>query len=162
MKKIILITLLTTLFSLIMCKEHHHDEHGKAKIKIITDKNDLSLDFKGHAEPFIGFEHQAKSAADKEKQKKAFQQFENKASELFQIDGNCNYEKKSLSISQEGHHGIFHAMFHIQCNSLLNNKTLKFQVGQFFPEVTLLEVEILKETNTETITVNANDGRIKL
>ena len=144
------------------CKEHDHDEHTEAKIKIIIDKNALSIDLTAHSEPILGFEHEASSKEDKQTQLKRIAEFEQNFTKMVKLSDKCKYTKQSIDIRQDGHHIIFHSLYNIRCTGLLTGKQIQFHLTKFYPEITKLEIEMLKEGGSKTIDVNANGGKVEL
>ena len=159
MKKIYFVLLLGLLAS---CKEHHHDEHSHAKVKLILDEKAISIDFSTHSGAIIGFEHSARSEQDKKTQDSKLKAFEENINQMFKIEQSCNAKKQNITIEKDGHHAIFRAIIQINCIKSLKSNDLQFNIKSFYPEISELEVETIKNGEAKTHEINANGGKFKL
>ena len=159
MKKVYLVILLYALFA---CKEHHHDEHSHAKVKLIIDGKAVSIDFSTHSGAIIGFEHTAKTQKEKAIKEEKFKIFKKNLAKMFQIEEGCIAEMQNLEIAKDGLHAVFHAQMQITCKGDLKDKELKFNIQQFYSEINELNIETISNGQAKTSEVSANGGKFKL
>lgn len=100
-------------------KHHEHGAHvhGAAALSVAFDGLNGRLELKGAADSFIGFEHAAKSDADKKKLGEALKTFEAKLETRVKLDPilGCRFKKNKLEMESHGAHADFIANFDITC-----------------------------------------------
>ena len=98
-------------------REHGAHVHGAAALSLAFDGLDGRLELKGAAGSFIGFEHAAKSDADKKKLAEALKAFEAKLETRVKIDPilGCRFSKNKLEMESHGAHADFVANFDVKC-----------------------------------------------
>lgn len=91
--------------------------HGAATLSLAFDELKGRLELRGAADSFIGFEHAAKSAADKKKLDESLKTFEAKLETRVKIDPilGCRFSKNRLDMDVHGKHADFIASFDIKC-----------------------------------------------
>lgn len=110
-------------------REHQAHSHGSGNLSIAFEKNSGKIEFKITAESILGFEHLAKSEADKKTLATNLQIFEAEIGKMIIFDAslNCRYSKEQLAQQGEAdsHHSDWIAQYSIHCDrSPLKTKLL--------------------------------------
>ncbi|WPC04586.1 DUF2796 domain-containing protein [Pseudomonas benzenivorans] len=150
---------------------HHHEhdqahgslgahEHGVASLNLVLDGQLLELQLESPAMNLVGFEHAAKSAADKAKVAAARSQLQNPQA-LFGLNaGDCSLSETELESplfeddehEHEGHHGDethgehseIHAHYQLDCKKPDELKQLNLaELFERFPTTTKIQVQLI-------------------
>ncbi len=110
-------------------REHQAHSHGSGSLSIAFEKNSGKIEFKIAAESILGFEHNAKSEADKKILAANMQIFETEINKMIIFDTslNCQFTKEQLAQQSEAdsHHSDWIAQYSIHCDrSPLKTKLL--------------------------------------
>ena len=89
--------------SMALKKKHRHHEahvHGAAELSIAFDQLKGQVEFKAASDGLLGFEYQAQSEADKKKLAETISVFENKITQMIQLDqaANCQWTKEKVEM----------------------------------------------------------------
>ncbi|HEY8270649.1 MAG TPA: DUF2796 domain-containing protein, partial [Pseudobdellovibrionaceae bacterium] len=99
-------------------REHRAHLHGSAELSLGFDGIQGKIEFKSPSDSIIGFEHMAKSSADKKIKDEALKKFETKISEIISFDRSlkCQITKDKIEIVAESDtHSDTTATFTAKC-----------------------------------------------
>lgn len=139
-------------------------EHGVAEVGIALEGSGAQIEFTAPGSAIMGFEHEAKTAADKKKMADAFAKFKASTAAMFAFDTalGCAVRTMQIGIAEEhdhdhgtgdaghkhedGHdhgHADVRAIIDVKCKSNPKGSTLRFAVKTAFPEVSTLRVQVV-------------------
>lgn len=138
-------------------------EHGVAEVGVAIDGSSAQVEFTAPGSAIMGFEHEAKTAADKKKMADAFAKFKANASKMFVFDAALGCQVNPLQVAVAEEHGHSHegeghkhegqdhdhghadvrALIDVKCKQALKGTTLRFNVKSVFPEVQTLRVQVV-------------------
>lgn len=138
-------------------------EHGVAEIGIALEGSGAQIEFTAPGSAIMGFEHEAKTAADKKKMADAFAKFKASAPAMFAFDAALGCAVKTLQIGVAEEHDHDHgtgtaahkheehdhghadvrAIVEVKCKSNPKGSTLRFAVKTVFPELSTLRVQVV-------------------
>ncbi len=157
MKKIIFPLLILSALALAAGKkksehrEHEAHVHGSATLAIAFDKTKGQIEFKAAAEGVLGFEHEAKSEADKATLAAAVAKFE-KPAELFQFppDLMCQFSKDKVGLVPDGKHADFVANYQVSCQTAPTRSKMQVDFSAF-PGLKDVDITVLSDTTQQSI-----------
>ena len=149
--------------------EHEHDhaehgsleahEHGAAQLNVALDGKVLELQLESPAMNLVGFEHAAKSDADKAKVAAARSQLEQPQTLFGLAAGDCNVSKKELESplfaehkheeheheeSHDSEHSDVHAHYSLDCQKPEELKQLDLgELFKRFPATEKIQVQLI-------------------
>ncbi|WP_186645054.1 ZrgA family zinc uptake protein [Fluviispira vulneris] len=161
---------------------HGAHEHGTAKIDIALQDTDGSIFIKVPSESIYGFEHEAKSEADKKKVKEANNILRKNILEIVRFDPSLGctatedkitpfisdseeeneHEHENSSEKKHGEHGDFQAEFKIKCKQTAIGSKIQFAFTTYFPKVQKIIVQLNSDKLQTSVTVSKNKGFIQL
>jgi hypothetical protein len=168
----------------------HAHEHGVAEVGVAVDGKTAQIEFTAPGSAIMGFEHEAKTDADKKKMADAFAKFKANAATMFAFDAalGCSVTTKQIGVAEEhdhdhdhdakehkhdakGHdHGHKHdhdhadvrALVDVNCKQSLEGSTLRFAVKRFFPEAETLRVQVVGANFQTGAELKGNRNSIQL
>jgi hypothetical protein len=163
----------------------HAHEHGVAEVGVAVDGKTAQIEFTAPGSAIMGFEHEAKSDADKKKMADAFAKFRDNSAKMFVFDAKagCTVSTKTIGVPEDHHHDHGHdaaksekehdhdhdhdhldvrALVDVKCRQALEGTTLTFQVRQFFPEAETLRVQVVGNNFQTGAELKGNRNQIKL
>ncbi len=162
----------------------HAHEHGVAEVGVAIDGKTAQIEFTAPGSAIMGFEHEAKTDADKKKMADAFAKFRQNAAAMFVFDAavGCSVATKQIGIAGEHDHGHDHdakgakghdhdhdhghadvrALVDVKCTQALEGSTLRFAVKRFFPEAETLRVQVVGNSFQTGAELKGNRNSIKL
>lgn len=162
----------------------HAHEHGVAEVGVAVDGKTAQIEFTAPGSAIMGFEHEAKTAADKKKMADAFAKFKTNAAAMFLFDAalGCTVTTKQIGLAEEhdhdhdhdakpaeghGHdhdhaHADVRALVDVACKQALEGSTLRFAVKRFFPEAETLRVQVVGNSFQTGAELKGNRNSIKL
>ena len=139
-------------------------EHGVAEIGIAIEGTTAQVELTAPAGAIVGFEHEARTAADKTRQADAFARFKNSVRSMFQFQEALGCDMRALKVDMAGEHehgdaghthnageAIDHvhdhtdirALIDVRCKLPVKGSTLRFAVKTVFPELQTLRVQVV-------------------
>lgn len=145
-------------------REHKAHVHGAVKIDIAFEKAEGEIVFDGAADSIIGFEHVAKTAADKKVQKDAFEKFEKNVAQIFQFDASlgCIFKTVKMEVDAEDQHSDVEAKFAVVCKNSPEGTTLRFNIAEVFPKVRKAEVQFISENVQRSLSIQSFPTSLKI
>ncbi len=144
--------------------EHKAHAHGAAKMAIAFEATKGELTFEAPGESIYGFEHVAKSAAQKKQQAETLSTLETGIAKMvvFEKQLNCVFTRQKLEVSQDGNHSEVQASFIIQCDKDPVGSTLKFHVQSVFPKLKDVDVQVIAGDVQKAAEATKNGVQIEL
>jgi hypothetical protein len=146
-------------------REHGAHVHGSAELSIAFDGLQGKIEFKSPSDSFVGFEHKAKSAADKKTRDKAFKKFETNISEIISFDKSltCQITKDKIEIFAESDtHSDTSASFTAKCEKSPLGTKITFNFQKFFPQLKDIDAQILIDSLQKSAEIKTNGTSIEL
>lgn len=160
-------------------------EHGVAEVGVAVEGKSVQIEFTAPGSAIMGFEHEAKTAADKKKMADAFAKFRSNVASMFVFDQALGCKLNTVSIGlgggdhdhRDGHdHGHSHdadhdhdhghsdvrALVDASCSRSVEGSTLRFQVSRYFPEAATLRVQVVGNSFQTGAELKGTRNSIKL
>ncbi len=159
------VVLVVSYSSLTYASKKHHKahQHGLVTLKIALDKKQsetkwkIDFDLEGPSESFYGFEHEAKTNAEKKAQKDALDILKTKWNDLVTLDDKleCTTKNEKIEVDHENdddhHHGEHRDVegeWSAVCEKDPRGSKMIFKLGNHFPRIRQLRVEFLSDDAT--------------
>jgi hypothetical protein len=165
--------------------EKRHAEghvHGVAEINIIVEGKKMVVEFHTPTEGVMGFEHEAKSDAEKKKRDAAIKRVNDRFSELVVFDKRfgCQSQGGKVAIVQSdssvgkdkkqeqgdhkksAEHRELRATHNFECQKDPAGSRVRFGVTKVFPEIQEIKVQVLSETKQSGATIKKDKGDVGL
>ncbi|MEQ6328636.1 DUF2796 domain-containing protein [Pseudomonas chengduensis] len=163
--------------------EHSHDslgahEHGVASLNAALDGNLLELQFESPAMNLVGFEHTAKSDADKAKVAAAKRELEQPISLFALTSGDCKATEVELQSplfadkahdhkhdhhdhKHEGEHSDIHAHYRFECAKANELKQLDLaELFKRFPATEKIQVQLIGPNGQQGVELTPAQPRL--
>lgn len=150
-------------------------EHGSAKVNIAFESTKGSpkgvIEFEAPAEGVVGFEYEAKTAADKAKVTAALNTLKARFGEMVILPAaaGCKITNKSAKVEAEHHdakskeqHSEVHAEFDVTCAKPLGGTEIRFGFMKVFPKIHDVEVALLAGEQQAKADVENDKGVLKI
>ena len=138
-------------------------EHGAGKLDIAMEGLKGKWEWEVPMESLTGFEHQAKSAADKKKVADAEQTLRTKIGQmiLLRAAAGCAITVTGVEVEQHGNHSEMHAHGGITCQRPLTGEAT-FAFGKFFPGIHVVKVQFVNDTVQTGVEVEHDRGTLRI
>lgn len=167
-------------------RQHGAHVHGQVTISLAMEGTNAKMTWESPAESIYGFEHAAKTDADKKKQAEGLAKLENEFFTMFAFSKSlgCKLKKFSHEVEiDDGHHshdqhhekpkGKSHrhqhsthsevkATFDIACKSALSESEIQVDVGKVFSTVKVVQWNVVSATKQDSKRLEQGKGSIKL
>jgi hypothetical protein len=148
-------------------KRHQHGAHvhGTAKLDIAIEGRTATIEFESPAESIVGFEHQAKTAADQQKQAKALDLLKDKIGTMviFEPALSCRWSPTNLEVvRQDQEHAEVHGVFTVTCDSPLASSRIRFAFSKTFPAIRTVNVQVVAATQQVGATIKRDRGEVEV
>lgn len=154
-------------------------EHGSAKVNIAFETAKGSpkgvIEFESPADSVVGFEYEAKTAADKAKVAAALNTLKARFAEMVILPAAaaCKVTNKSAKLEAEHHdakqkgakqeqHSEVHAEFDVACAKPLTGLEIRFGFMKVFPKIHDVEVALLVGDQQASADVENDKGVLKI
>ncbi|MBN8731297.1 MAG: DUF2796 domain-containing protein [Acidobacteria bacterium] len=145
---------------------HAAHEHGAAAINIVIEGTTGIVEFEAPAEGVFGFEHAARTAAQKKQVEAALATVRTKGGEMVQFDAGrgCRWEAKSVEVVREAgeEHAEVKAEYTVACAQAPGGSRLRFGVSRMFPRIERVQVQVLNGAQQAGLGVRGDRGTIVL
>ena len=119
-------------------------EHGVSVLNIVQDMNRLSFEFEMPGFDVVGFEYKAKKKDDIKKVRNALNVLSNyKNMVAIPAEANCEEEKKSAKVINEGSHSEFFSEYVLNCKNISLIKSITVMYFDSFRFSKKLDVNIV-------------------
>lgn len=143
-------TAATLVVTLCFAKDHHHHdhkrhhdahEHGAAMLDIAIEAKTVEMELHAPAESIYGFEHTAKTDAEKKAQADAYTAWKTRAAEMIGLPATCTSKSSEIETEAKGKgHAEVDADANFECSVALDNLTI--DPSKLFPGIKRLKVQI--------------------
>jgi hypothetical protein len=138
-------------------------EHGSAKLDIAMDGLTGKMVWEVPLESLTGFEHEAKSAADKKKVAAAQAAIREKLGQmvLFPPATGCKVSVMEVEVEQHGEHSEMHTQATVICKQALKGE-VRFAFNKFFAGVHKVTVQFVSDTAQTGVQVENDRGTLAI
>jgi hypothetical protein len=155
--------------------------HGVAEMNIVVEGKSAVVEFRSPAEGIMGFEHEAKSDADKKKRDAAMKILKERFGEMLILDKKlgCTPGLAEVTIVQtdatgqdakqakgdakrSGEHREVRARHIFNCRGDPNGSRARFGVTKLFPNVHEVKVQVLSGNKQSGATIKKDKGEVGL
>lgn len=147
-------------------RAHKAHEHGHAKLNIAFETTTGTpvgaVELESPADSILGFEHAAKTPADKAKQEKALATLKARFGEMVILPAGCKMTPAKVEVHVEGQHAEVHAEFNARCAGPIAGKTISFGFAKVFPKIEEVEVQMLAGTQQAKLEVEKDKGTLQI
>jgi hypothetical protein len=164
-------------------KRHAHTHvHGAAEMNIVVEGKKITVDFRSPAEDVMGFEHEAKSDADKKKRDAAMKVIKERFGDMVVFDKKlgCAFQPGDISLvrtdggdskdpkhgkddqKKSGEHREVRATHHFTCDQDPSGSRVRFAVTKTFPGIHDLKVQVLSGAKQSGATIKRDKGDVGL
>lgn len=165
-------------------EKRHADTHvhGAAEMNIVVDGKKIVVEFRSPAEGLMGFEHEAKTDADKKKRDAAMQSIKERFGQMVLFDKKmgCTSQPGETSLvradggdskdhkhgkgdhKKSGEHREVRATHHFTCEQDPAGSRVRFAVTKMFPGIHDLKVQVLSGTEQSGATIKRDKGDVGL
>lgn len=155
--------------SLSLCAQqrgHKAHEHGHAKLSIAfettTGMPTGAIELESPADSIIGFEHAAKTPADKARQEKALATLKARFGEMVILPAGCKMTPASVEVHVDGQHSEVHAEFNVKCAGPIAGKSISFGFSKVFPKIEEVDVQLLAGSQQAKLEVEKDKGTLQI
>jgi hypothetical protein len=123
------------------------------------------VEFEAPAESIIGFEHQAKTAADQQKQATALNLLQVKIDSLlvFESSLGCRFSPISLDVVQQGdEHAEVPGVFVVTCDGPLSGSKVRLAFSKTFPAIRTVNVQVIATAQQVGATIKQDRGEVEV
>ena len=146
-------------------REHGAHVHGAAELSIAFEGPQGKIEFKSASDSIVGFEHAAKSAADKKSADEAFKKFEGSIGEMITFDKSlqCQFSKDKLEVvSEGGNHSNTVAAFSVRCAKSPVGTKLVFNFQKTFPKLKDIDAQIIADSIQKSLEIKSVGTSLEL
>lgn len=161
--KIVLITILGTALLFPQGKTQKAHVHGAAQINIAMDGLKGEVEFEAPADGVIGFESEAKTAAQKKQMEAALDMLRKRGGELVLMPAAsaCKLTPKEVEVHREGPtHAEVHAHYDLVCTKPLSGE-IRFGVTKMFPRTKEVKVTYVSDQTQKSARIVGDAGTLK-
>jgi len=141
-------------------------EHGSAMLNIAVDGKTAVVEFEAPSEGIFGFEHQARTAAQKKLQETGLATLRTRIGSMVIFDPSlaCRFTVRKAVVEREAgeDHSEVQAEFDVACNQPLAGSRIRFAVSAVFPRLREVKVQVLNGTQQTGLTVTNDRGTVEL
>lgn len=158
-------------------------EHGSAKVNIAFESAKGApkgvIEFEAPAEGVVGFEHEAKTAADKAKVTAALNTLKTRFAEMVvlpaasackitnksakvEAEHDHDHDKKKKAAAKQEQHSEVHAEFDVACAKPLSGGEIRFGFTKVFPKIHDVDVALLAGEQQLSLEVENDKGVLKI
>lgn len=159
--------LFLTVLSLPACLwAHEAHEHGVARLQIAVDGKQINFIFESPGDSIYGFEHEAKSPAEKKAQKEAIDYLKEKFADVVEIDSalKCQLTNKKVAIEKEEgeDHSEVHGEWIAKCEKSPTQSALQINFSKRFKKLSLLKVDLISDQKQSHQDLKKAQGKVQL
>lgn len=156
------VLLLSTL--VFAAREHGAHEHGAGRVSVGFDGKRGKIEMSIPAEALFGFEHEAKSAKDRQKKEDALKKLEEKISEMISFDAalKCEIKKEIFEVNQAKNHADVEAEFVVSCQEPVVGSTVSFNFQKVFSRFKKIQVDFIADSVQKSVQVLKNGDTLEL
>ncbi|MEK9754884.1 MAG: DUF2796 domain-containing protein [Rhodospirillaceae bacterium] len=180
-----LVGLVTSFTAQAAERQHGAHEHGAGKLNLAQEKDEVEIELEVPGDDIVGFEHAAKTDADRRAVDAAIKKLKDGASLFrFPAAAGCKLKEAEVAVhaeGEEGHghkheakegehkhekgkeaeggHNEFHAHYHFQCANPAAASPLDVQIFAVFPSTQKLTVQAISPRGQNAATLTPQHHR---
>lgn len=145
-------------------RSHGAHAHGAAKLSIALEGQRLEMEFESPAHAVLGFEHEAKSAADRKRAEAALTLLKARFNEMVMLPpaAGCTARPEKVEVHQDGSHSEVHGQFVATCARPLEGGTVRFAFTKVFPEIAEVTVHFVSDKQQSSVVVQKDRGTLTI
>lgn len=154
-------------------KAHKAHEHGAAVLNIAVERNKAQVEFEAPADSIYGFEHEAKTDADRKKRDDAIAKLGAEMPKMVVLgaQANCTWTTSKMEPfvthgdkpgAGKAEHGEVHATFEVTCPAPLAGTKVTFAFAKAFPKIGRVKVQALSGEKQSGANVKKDKGSVDL
>jgi hypothetical protein len=162
--KLLLVMSLGAVLSFPQSKTQKAHVHGLAQINIALEGLKGEVEFEAPAAGVVGFEHEAKTAAQKKSVNDALNVLRTKGHELVQFPAaaGCKLTPKEVEVHREGaQHSEIHAHYDLACAKAPTG-AISFGATKLFPGTIEVKVQFVSDKTQKSVTVVKDAAKLTL
>ncbi len=138
--------------------------HGQGQVNIAIQGKRGQIEFRAPAEALFGFEHEARSKADKRKKDQALKSLDERMSEMVVLDesSRCQIRKEISEVIQGRKHIDVEAEFIIECENPLAGSSIELNFRKVFPRLKKVKVDLIADDVQKSIETTKNGEIVEL
>lgn len=156
--------------------------HGIAEVNIAVEGKKIVIELRTPTEGLMGFEHEAKTEAEKKARDAALRTLESRFADLVILDKKLGCKSQSAKVridhsdkrdekdkkhghegdKKSGEHREARAAFEYECQQNPAGSTVHFGVTKLFPDIHELKVQVLSHAKQSGATIKKDKGEVKL
>jgi len=139
--------------------------HGQAELSIGFDGAQGKVELTAPSESLFGFEHVAKSAAEKKTVEDVFNKFEMKMSEIVRFDPSlsCQFSKEKMEIISSGkHHSNAVIAMSVRCNKSPVGTEIQFNAKAYFPKLKTINTQVIADSVQKSVKIKSGSTSLIL
>jgi hypothetical protein len=141
-------------------------EHSVATLNIVVEGSTGVVELEAPSEGIVGFEQEARSAAEKKQQDAALQKLSSSIQRMVIFDKSLNCQFKTLRnqiVKEAGEdHSEVKAEFSFSCTAPPAGTRVTFGVSSVFPELRTVNVQLLAGSQQAGATIRNNQGTLQI
>ena len=143
---------------------HKAHVHGDASLDLAIEGQTLTAIFESPADSIMGFEHAAKTPAEKKKQDESLARLKARFGEMLLLPASarCSWKSAKAEVHVHGSHADVEAEFTAQCQGPLNRGEIRFAFMKVFPDVHELKVQLIGPGQQTGAVIKHDEGTVKL
>jgi hypothetical protein len=165
--------------------ESRHAEahvHGVAEINIVVEGKKVTVELRTPTEGVMGFEHEARTDAERKKRDVAMKIISDRFNELVVLDSKSgcksgsskwlivrgdmhdakDKQRASEARKKSDEHSEVQATHTFECDRSPLGTKVSFGVSKLFPEIHEIKVQVLSETKQTAVTIKNDKGNAEL
>jgi hypothetical protein len=161
--KIVLMVMMGSALLFPQGKTQKAHVHGAAQISIAMEGLKGEVEFEAPADGVIGFESEARTAAQKKQVQDTLELLRKKGGELvlFPAASGCKLTPKEVDVHREGaNHAEVHAHYDLVCAKPLSGE-IRFGVTKMFPRTKEVKVTYVSDQTQKSARIVGDAGTLK-
>jgi Protein of unknown function (DUF2796) len=145
--------------------QHGAHVHGTAAMNIAIEERTATIEFTAPADSVVGFEHQAKSAAEQTTQAMALDRLRNNIDSMVVVDPalGCRFSPTKVDVAQQdAEHAEVHGAFAVSCHTPLAGSTVRLGFTKAFPGIQTVNVQLVGVTQQVGASIKQDKGELEV
>ncbi len=145
--------------------QHGAHVHGTAAVNIAIEERTATIEFTAPADSVVGFEHQAKSAADQTMQAMALDRLRNNIDSMVVVDPalGCRFSPTKVDVvQQDAEHAEVLGTFAVSCHAPLAGSKVRFAFTKAFPRIQTVNVQLVGVTQQVGASIKRDKGELEV
>jgi hypothetical protein len=134
-------------------------------LNIAIEERTATVEFVAPAESVIGFEHQAVTTADQNRQAKALDLLRDQIGRMVMFDPalGCTFSPTQVEVVRQGNeHSEVHGTFAVSCQAPLSGSRVRFGITKTFPSIQTVNVQLVGTTQQAGAMIKQDQGELEV